>query len=361
MRVPGVLVGIALVGLVAWRALATGSGPVAEGTGPLPLASADALASLPASPRATGSGMEASASPAGLEAPQLKAQLLMGKARHALGQAYERAAAHGDFALAPGRILRSLLERRCGLVQSHAGELAAERERLGLQASDGTGLCRELLFSILKERLALPADISQARFWELLEQVDAAYDRLVVADPSAARDGAFRAAYERFREARRGIVGVDLDRRLFGLADEVVHLPFQVEELVHDTRTSPEQKLATYEGALQRVEREYGVRLSSVVEPLELAKHALRLQEAAGPLSPEQQRALMERYAGPEVTQRYLAHQQEQQDLSERLRAFNQERDALLEQLARAGLGPEQRRQRMAEIDQQLFEKYHLQ
>jgi hypothetical protein len=69
----------------------------------------------------------------------------------------------------------------------------------------------------------------------------------------------------------------------------------------------------------------------------------------------------MERYAAPDVARRYLEHQQEQQDRSERLRAFNQERDQLLEQLARAGLTPEQRRQRMTEIDSQLFKKYHLQ
>jgi hypothetical protein len=103
------------------------------------------------------------------------------------------------------------------------------------------------------------------------------------------------------------------------------------------------------------------VRLGSVVEPVELAKHALRLHETAGPLGPEQQQAVLERYASPEVARRYLEHQQEQRDRSERLRAFNQERDQLLEQLAGAGLTPEQRRQRMTEIDQQLFEKYHLQ
>jgi hypothetical protein len=293
-------------------------------------------------------------------ARQLKAQLVMGKARHALGQSYERAAAHGDFALAPGRILKSLLDRRCGLVQRHAEELALERERLGLHASDGAGLCRELLFSLLKERLALPEGISQPRFWDMLEQVDAAYARLVLADPVAAGDEAFRAAFERFREARRGIVGPDLDRRLFGLADEVLHLPFQVEDLLRDTNTSTGQKAAAYDAALQRLERDHGVQLASVLEPVELAKHALRLHEMTGPLGPEQRQAVLERYAGPDVSRRYLEHQQEQQDRSERLRAFNAERDQLLEQLARAGLTPEQRRQRMTEIDSQLFEKYHL-
>lgn len=359
MRAPGILLGIALMGLMAWRALATWAVPAAKDAVPLASPGEPAAPSAPAS--AVAPRLGPSVSPVAPEAALLKAQLLAAKTRQALGQAYERSAAHGDFALAPGRILQSLVERRCGLVQAHAAELAAEREHLGLQASDGPGLCRELLFSIVKERLALAEDVSQARFWELLAQVDAAYERLVVEDPSAARPEAFRAAYERFREARRGIVGPELDRRLFGLADEVLRLPFQVEDLVQDPRTSAAQKLAAYEGTLQRIEREHAVKLSSVIEPLELAKHALRLQETAGPLRPEQQQALMERYAGPEVTQRYLAAQQEQQDRSERLRAFNQERDALLEQLARAGLGPDQRRQRMTEIDRQLFEKYRLQ
>lgn len=359
MRAPGVLLGIALAGLLVWRALAASEAPVSQG--------AEVRSSPGASPApvtaasATVPSLGHSVSPAAPEAAQLKAQLLATKAQQVLAQAYGRSAAHGDFALAPGRVLKSLLERRCGIVQGHAAELAAEREHLGLQASDGPGLCRELLFSIVKERLGLAEEISQARFWELLDQVDAAYERLVVADPSAARTEAFRAASERFREVRRGIVGPELDQRLFGLADEVLRLPFQVADLAEDPRTSPAQKLAAYDAALQRIEREHAVRLSSVIEPLELAKHALQLQETSGPLRPEQRQALMERYAGPDVAQRYLAHEQEQQDRSERLRAFNQERDALLEQLARAGLGPEQRRQRMAEIDQQLFEKYRLQ
>lgn len=359
MRAPGVLLGIALAGLLVWRALTAWEAPAAEGTAPRSSSEAPAATTAPASTGVPRLGY--SVSPSAPEAAQLKAQLLLAQARQALGQAFERSAAHGDFALAPGRVLKSLLERRCGLVQGHAAELAAEREHLGLQASDGPGLCRELLFSIVKERLGLAEDVSQARFWEMLDQVDAAYARLVVEDPSAARTEAFRAAYEHFRETRRGIVGPELDRRLFGLADEVLRLPFQVADLTQDARTSPAQKLAAYDETLQRIEREHSVRLSSVIEPLELAKHALRLQETAGPLPPEQRQALMERYAGADVTQRYLANQQEQQDRNERLRAFNQERDALLEQLARAGLGPEQRRQRMAEIDQQLFEKYRLQ
>lgn len=355
---PGTLLGIALLGLLAWRSLAGGASPGAESSVSPP--SMGALEQpLPSSAVVLPTG--APAGDAAPEAHQIKARLVVAKARHSLGQSYERAAAHGDFALAPGRILNSLLARRCGLVRSHAEELALERERLGLQSSDGAGLCREFLFSLLKERLALPEGMSQERLWDMLEQVDAAYARLVLADPAAASDEDFRAAYERFREARRGIVGADLDRRLFGLADEVLHLPFQVEDLLRDKTTSTEQKIADYDAALQRIEREQGVRLASVVEPIELAKHALRLHETAGPLAPEQRQAVLERYAGPEVSRRYLAHQQEQQDRSERLRAFNQERDQLLEQLARAGLTPEQRRQRMTEIDSQLFKKYHLQ
>jgi hypothetical protein len=356
--VPGILLGIVLLGLLAWRSLAGGASPGSA---------------ISVSPPSNGALEQPLASPAAVlptgvpsgdtapEARQIKAQLVMAKARHSLGQSYERAAARGDFALAPGRILNSLLDRRCGLVQSHAEELALERGRLGLQSSDGAGLCRELLFSLLKERLGLPEGMSQARFWDMLEQVDAAYARLVLADPAAASDEAFRASYERFREARRGVVGTELDRRFFGLADEVLHLPFQVEDLLRDKNTSTEQKIAAYDATLQRIGREQGVQLASVVEPIELAKHALRLHETAGPLSPEQRQAVLERYAGPDVSRRYLEHQQEQQDLSERLRAFNQERDQLLAQLARAGLTPEQRRQRMTEIDSQLFTKYHLQ
>jgi hypothetical protein len=277
------------------------------------------------------------------DAQQIKEQLSRAKAQHALARAFERASADGDFALAPSHILKSLLDRRCGP-----------------GGSDSASVCRALLFSALKERLALPEDLSQDRLWDMLAQVDAAYERLVVGDPATARDEAFRAAYARFREARRGIVGPDLDRRLFGLADEVLALPFQVEDLLRDSRVSTEQKLAAYEGTLQRLEREHGVRLTSVIEPVELAKHALRLHETAGPLGPEQQQAVLERYAGTEAAQRYLEHQREQQDRSERLRAFNQERDQLLEQLAREGLTPEQLRQRMAELDPPLFEKYRL-
>jgi len=356
--VPGILLGIAFLGLLAWRSLAGGASPGAESSVSAP--SIGALEQpLASSPVVLPTG--APARDAAPEARQIKAQLVIAKARHSLGQSYERAAAHGDFALAPGRILNSLLDRRCGLVQRHAEEIALERESLGLQSSDGAGLCREILFSLLKERLALPEDMPQARFWDMLEQVDAAYTQLFLADPGAASDEAFRAAYERLREDRSGIVGADLDRRLFRLADEVLHLPFQVEDLLRDKTTSTEQKIAAYDAALQRIEREQGVQLASVVEPLDLAKHALRLHETAGPLGPEQRQAVMERYAAPDVARRYLEHQQEQQDRSERLRAFNQERDQLLEQLARAGLTPEQRRQRMTEIDSQLFKKYHLQ
>ena len=355
---PGILLGLALLGLLAWRSLAGEASPGAESSVSPP--SIGALEQPLASP-AVALPTRAPAASAAPEARHIKAQLVMAKARHSLGQSYARAAAHGDFALAPGRILNSLLDRRCGLVQSHAEELALERERLGLQASDAAGLCREILFSLLKERLALPEGISQARFWDMLDQVDADYARLVLADPAAASDEAFRASYERFREARRGGVGADLDRRLFGLADEVLHLPFQVEDLLRDKNTTTDQKIAAYDAALQRIEREQGVQLASVVEPIELAKHALRLHETAGPLGLKQRQAVLERYAGPDSSRRYLEHQQEQQARSERLRAFNQERDQLLEQLARAGLTPEQRRQRMTEIDSQLFKKYHLQ
>ncbi len=358
MRVPGILVGVALLGLVAWRTLEERPSASASGS-PARLAS-PAVPALPPDNREAPERSEELAREPPPEAREVQLQLLVAKARHSLAQAAARATSRGDFALAPGRLVQSLLERRCGRVRRHAEEIAAFREQLALEGSDGAGLCRSLLFSALKERLALPEALSQARFWELLEQVDAAYERLVLADPSTGSDEAFRAAYERFREARRDIVGAELDRRLFGLADEVLQLPFQVEELLRDPRTSAEQKLAAYDGALQRIEGEFGVRLASVVEPVELAKHALRLLEAAGPLSVEQQRAVLERYAGPEVAQRHLEHQQEQQDQHERREAFHQERERLLQQLDREGLSTEQLRQRMAEIDARLFEKYRL-
>jgi hypothetical protein len=217
------------------------------------------------------------------------------------------------------------------------------------------------LDGLLQERLSLPEGTSQARFWESLERVGEAAARHVLGNPSASGDEAFHAAYERFRRERRELVGPDVERRLFGLSDELVRLPLQVDALVNDPRLTPAQRSATYEGALQRVEQEYGVALASVVEPLDLAKNALRLHETAGPLGPAQRQAILEQYAGPETTRRYLEHQLEQQERDERLRAFNQERDRLLEQLTRAGLTPEQVRERMPGLDQQLFEKYHLQ
>jgi hypothetical protein len=338
LRVAGILVGIALVSLLAWRARVPSPELQAPGGEAPSEAPAQTAASLDTPSRA-----EAPAGAALPDAQQIRAQLSRAKAQHALARAFERAAADGDFALAPGRIVKSLVDRRCGF-----------------DGPDSANMCRSLLFSVLKERLALPEDLSQDKLWDMLAQVDAAYERLVVGDPASARDEAFRAAYARFQEARRSIVGPDLDRRLFGLADEVLTLPFQVNELVHDSRASTGQKIAAYEATLQRIEREHGVSLASVVEPLELAKHALRLHETAGPLEPERRQAVLERYAGAEAAQRYLEHQREQEDRNERLRAFNQERDQLLEQLSREGLTPEQLRQRMAELDPPLFEKYRL-
>jgi hypothetical protein len=301
------------------------------------------------------------AASANLDARELELRVLVAKVRASLGRSYERVSSQGDFALAPGRLLQSLLERRCGLVRRHVEELSAHREQLGLTGPDAEGFCRDLLFSLLQERLSLPEGTSQARFWESLERVDEAAARQVLGNPSASSGEAFHAAYERFRRERREVVGPEVERRLFGLPDELVRLPLQVDALVNDPQLTPGQRLATYESALQRIEQEYGVTLASVVEPLDLAKHALRLHETAGALGPAQRQAILEQYAGSETTRRYLEHQWEQQDRDERLRAFNQERARLLEQLTRAGLTPEQLRERMPGIDQQLFEKYHLQ
>ncbi|QRN95904.1 hypothetical protein JRI60_43825 [Archangium violaceum] len=351
VRVLGVLVGMVLAGWVTWRSPA--DSPVVPQTP----STSDGPDSRVASPTAWG----APTASASLDARELELRVLVAKVRASLGRSYERVSSRGDFALAPGRLLQGLLERRCGLVRRHVEELSAHRERLGLTGPDAEAFCRDLLFSLLQERLSLPEGTSQARFWESLERVDEAATRHVLGNPSASSREAFHAAYERFRQERRELVGPDVERRLFGLSDELVRLPLQVDALVNDPGLTPAQRIATYEGALQHVEQEYGVALASVVEPLDLAKNALRLHETAGALGPAQRQAILEQYAGPETTRRYLEHQLEQQDRDERLRAFNQERDRLLEQLTRVGLTPEQLRERMPGIDQQLFEKYHLQ
>ncbi|MCY1080253.1 lipase secretion chaperone [Archangium lansingense] len=359
MRVLGVLLGAVLLGFVLWWSL---SDSVAVAQPPsTPGGSGDRASSLAGTRRPAQPAWSAPAASANLDSRELELRMLVAKVRASLGRSYERASSQGDFALAPGRILKGLLERRCGLVRRHAEELSAHREQLGLTGPDAEGFCRDLLFSLLQERHSLPEGTSQARFWESLARVDEAAARHVLAEPSASRGETFLAAYERFRQERRDLVGPGVERKLFGLSDELVRLPFQVDELVNDPRPSPEQRMATYENVLQRIGQEYGVELASVVEPLELAKNALRLHETAGALGLAQQQAILEKYAGSETTRLYLEHQLEQQDRGERLRAFNQERDRLLEQLTRAGLTPEQLRERMPEIDQQLFEKYNLQ
>ncbi|AKJ02017.1 lipase chaperone protein [Archangium gephyra] len=356
VRVLGVLLGAVLLGLALWWSPA---GSVAAAQAPsLPKGGESSLAGTrrPAPPAWSGP-----AASANLDARELELRVLVARVRASLGRSVERASSQGDFALAPGRILEGILARRCGLVRLHARELSAHRERLGLTGPDAEGFCRDLLFSLLQERLSLPEGTSQARFWESLKRVDEAAARHVLENPSTSRGETFRPAYERFRQERRDLVGPEVERKLFGLSDELVRLPLRVDELAHDSSLPPAQRMAAYEDLLQRISREYGVELASVVEPLELAKNALRLHETAGTLGSAQRQALLERYAGPETARLYLEHQWEQQDRDERLRAFNEERERLLEQLTRAGLTPEQLRERMPGIDQQLFEKYHLQ
>ncbi len=284
----------------------------------------------------------------------------MAQVRHSLERVWRRAAAQGDFSLAPGHILQSILDRRCGLVEAHASELRAWMPQWGLEGTTGAELCRSLLFSSLRERLALPDELTSARLWSLLEQVDAAYEQLVVGDASSASESGYFAAVEHFREARRRILGPELDSRLFGLSDDMLLLPSKVDALLLSPGASVEQNVAAWQAELRRIESEHGVRLSELLEPMELARQELRLRESAGPLDEEARRAVMERRAGPEVAARQLEFRQEQQDRAERLSAFNAERDQLLARLRGEGLTPEQLRERLPEIDQRLFEKYHL-
>lgn len=268
-----------------------------------------------------------------------EARFLAAQAPPTLVQAYERAAASGDFGMAPGRILESLLDRHCGSPRRQASE------------------CHGLLFAYLQERLSLPEELTSAAFWSMLERIDAEFDRLVTNNPRSHSDAGFLTVHERFREARRDIVGPALDRHLFGLSDDLLHLPHRVGELARDSRMPLEQKLAAYQDALHRLEDEHRVRLVSVMEPVELAKHELSIREAAAVLGAEQRREVLERYTGPEYARRYLDHHREQQARSERLKAFNQEREFLLKQLVSES-SPEQLRQRMLAVDQRLFEKY---
>ncbi|WP_164020253.1 lipase secretion chaperone [Pyxidicoccus trucidator] len=363
-RVTGVLMCAALLGLTAWwyvEASESSASPAGRGGA----ASASEHSARARSPVAREEGKTAAAGgpteATAPEAEEIKARLLVAQLRQRLGTAYERTAAGGDFALTPSRLLKSLLDRRCGALRRNLEELAPYRAQLQLEGPDGAAACQSLLFSWLKERFAFPDDLTQERLWSMLEQVDAEYERLVVRQLPFASDEALLAAHERFREARRGILGPSIERQLFGLSDDLFQLPHQVDRLVTNSHTSVDQKLAAYREWLQRLESEHGVQLASVVEPLELAKLELRIRETAGPLGPEQQRAVYERHAGSESSLRYLEHQREQTERSERLSAFNQERARLLEQLTRSGLTPEQLRQRMPAIDQQLLVKYQLQ
>ncbi len=141
MRVPGILVGIALVGLVAWRTRVAAPGPEAPDTA--------AVSEAPAPPVATWDMSKQVDVPSGAALPdarQIKEQLSRAKAQHSLARAFERADDDGDFALAPSRILKSLVDRRCGF-----------------DGPESASVCRGLLFAVLKERLALPEDVTEAR------------------------------------------------------------------------------------------------------------------------------------------------------------------------------------------------------
>jgi hypothetical protein len=359
MRALGILLGSALLGLALWRYLASPvPAPKAPRSAPEAVTDSAGATRDDRTTRGRGQG-EAQAQ----ESPEaFQARLVLEQARQRLIGAYQRAAGQADFALAPGRVLRSLLEKRCGLLERHAEEWRAYRDRWGLEGQTGPELCRSLLFTYLKERLGLPGDVTQAVFFARLDRIDAEYERLVLRrlSGSSASDEAFLGAYEPFREARRGILGQGLDQKLFGLADDVLHLPHQVRELVADPKLPAADKLAAYQKLLAQIEGQYQVPLSSVIEPIELAKLELGIREAEGRLGPEERRAIIEKYAGPEHAASYVQDQVEQAQRSERLKAFNQERDQMLKQLADQGLSPEEVRQRMPEIDRLLLTKYQL-
>ena len=307
---------------------------------PAPAGGAAALAGGQA---AAPSPLRASDTAAGVE--DIQRQLLLARVRHGLARAWQRSAAKGDFALTPGRIVAGLLEKHCGLLRRDAA--SAEP-------------CRGLLFALLKERLALPDDITAQKLWEVLERVDAEYRRQVVARLEAEPGLDFRAAFERFRRARRELAGPVLDDKLFGLADALLLLPSRADRLAAAPALSAEGRLAAWRELLEELEREHQVQLASVVEPLELAKLELRLEEAAGPLEPQRRQAVFERHLGAVAARQYLEHQREQQERDARLEAFNRERDRLLQELAASGLTPEQVRQRMPELDRRLFARYEL-
>lgn len=335
----------------------------AEETGALPVSAAGVapvggrgpLLAKPVAGRAAG----AAGGEEGATAQELQARLLVARVGHGLGKALRRAASQGDFGLAPGRILESLLKRRCGLLERHADAVALYGERLGLEGKTGAELCRSLLFQRMKEQFALGEDATPERLWALLGRVDAEYERLVVRQLES-HPGSALSARERFREARRELLGPELARRLFGLSDDLLRLPERVDALIADTSTRGERKLEAWQGLLQELEREHGVRLATVVEPQDLARLEWKLREAEGPLDAAQRQAVLERYAGSESARRYLEHQQQQQAMEARLEAFNRERQQRLAELAAAGLTPEQLRERMPELDRRLFEKYEL-
>ncbi len=366
MKTPGWVWGLALLGFAAgWALLAPGSATQASEEG---ARSAQGLSSplSEARPQASSEARaeETARAPAGandVDVRYLQAQLRVARARGLLGAAYERTAAGGDFALAPGRLLRSFREKRCGAVRRHEEALAPWREQLGLGGPESGDLCERLLFAYLKERHALPDTLTPAQLWRLLEQVDAAYTRLVADNPRAASDEGFLTATEHYRQVRRGLVGPELDARLFGLSDGLFRLPGEARRIASDARASPEQKLAAWQEVLRQLEDTHTVKLAAVMEPVELARHELRIREAAGPLDAEQRRAVLERNTSPENARRAQEHQQQQQSHQERLAAFNAERERMLSQLAAQGLSPEQLRERMPGIDQHLFTKYHLQ
>ncbi len=350
----GALVGMGLLCTALWWSFSGAASPARGGPPPSPIQERKPEET----PREGGGGAPAASNATGLPGTQQEhGRLLREQLQRQLGNTLQRLSARMDFAMTPGRMLESMLARRCAPVRHHAGELAADPS----SPPDADALCRALVFAALQERFGLPGDITAEQFWSTLPRIDAEYERLVVSRLGSASPEALAAAHEQFREARRRLAGEVLERAVFGLSDEVYQLGTQVEALVAERGTPLQRKVDSFRSELQRMESEHHIPIASVLEPIELARFELRIREASGPVGEDERRAVLGHYAGADAARSHLEYQQERQARDERLDAFNREREQALRELAASGLTAEQLRQRMPELDQRLLRKHQLQ